>query len=172
MDAGAAGEFLVACVRLILAGFAFLIPAVDRLLRPGEQEVTIGLSFATVALLLAILAWRVTRRNLYRPWIGFATGLLDVTLVSLAPVSFLLIDQPHTTLNSRVVYPIYLLAIAAAALRFDPRNCAVTGSRHPSRSRRVSESRHCPPTARTRARSAPAPSVALRRRSGRAAIAF
>lgn len=127
MDAGAAGEHLVARVRLWLAGLVFLIPATDRLVRPAEREVTIGLSFAAVGFLLAILAYRITRRKLYRPWIGFATGLLDVTLVSLALVSFLLIDQPHTTLNSRVVYPIYLLAIAASALRFDPRICAVTG---------------------------------------------
>lgn len=127
MDAGAAGEHLVARVRLILAGLVFLVPAVDRVVRPNEPEVTIGLSFATIGLLLAILAYRITRRKLYRPWIGFATGLLDVTLVSLALVSFLFIDQPHTTLNSRVVYPIYLLAIAASALRFDPRICAVTG---------------------------------------------
>jgi len=127
MDAGAAGEHLVARVRLWLVGLVFLVPAIDRLVRPAEREVTIGLSFAAVGFLLAILAFRITRRKLYRPWIGFATGLLDVTLVSLALVSFLLIDQPHTTLNSRVVYPIYLLAIAASALRFDPRICAVTG---------------------------------------------
>lgn len=127
MDAGAAGEQLVARVRLWLAGLVFLIPAVDRLVRPAEREVTIGLSVAAVGFLLAFLAYRLTRRTLYRPWIGFATGLLDVTLVSLALVSFLFIDQPHTTLNSRVVYPIYLLAIAASALRFDPRICAVTG---------------------------------------------
>jgi two-component system cell cycle response regulator len=127
MDAGAAGEHLVARVRLVLAGLVFLVPAVDRLFRPGEREVTVGLSFAAGGFLLAALAYRVTRRKLYRPWIGFATGLLDVTLVSLALVGFLLIDQPHTTLNSRVVYPIYLLAIAASALRFDPRICAVTG---------------------------------------------
>lgn len=127
MDAGAAGEHLVARVRLILASLVFLVPAIDRLLRPNEREVTVGLSFAGVGFLLAVLAFRITRRKLYRPWIGFATGLLDVTLVSLALVSFLLIDQPHTTLNSRVVFPIYLLAIAASALRFDPRICAVTG---------------------------------------------
>ena len=127
MDAGAAGEHLVARVRLALAGLVLLVPAVDRLFRPAEREVTVGLSFAAIGFLLAALAYRVTRRKLYRPWIGFATGLLDVTLVSLALTSFLLIDQPHTTLNSRVVYPIYLLAIAASALRFDPRICAVTG---------------------------------------------
>ena len=127
MDAGAAGEHLVARVRLWLAGLVFLIPAIDRLVRPNEREVTVGLSIAAIGFLLAILAYRITRRKLYRPWIGFATGLLDVTLVSLALIGFLLIDQPHTALNSRVVYPIYFLAIAASALRFDPRICAVTG---------------------------------------------
>lgn len=127
MDAGAAGEHLVARIRLIVAALVFLIPVVDRFLRPAAREVRIGLVFAGAALLLAILAYRLGRRRLYRPWIGLTTGLLDVTLVSLALVSFLFIDQPFTTLNSRVVYPIYLVAIAASALRFDPRICAVTG---------------------------------------------
>ncbi len=127
MDVGAAGEHFVARVRLALTGLVLLVPAVDHFVRPDEPEVTIGLSFAAIGFLLAALAYRITRRTLYRPWIGFATGLLDVTLVSLALIGFLLIDQPHTTLNSRVVYPVYLLAIAASALRFDPRICAVTG---------------------------------------------
>lgn len=127
MDAGAAGEHLVARIRLVVTALVFLIPVVDRLLRPAAREVQLGLIFAGVGLLLALLAYRLGRQRLYRPWIGFTTGVLDVTLVSLALVSFLVIDQPFTTLNSRVVYPIYLLAIAASALRFDPRICAVTG---------------------------------------------
>jgi diguanylate cyclase (GGDEF)-like protein len=127
MDAGAAGEHLVARIRVILAALVLLIPVVDRFLRPGAREVRIGLLLAGAGLLLALLAYRLGRGRLYQPWIGFTTSLLDVTLVSLALVSFLFIDQPFTTLNSRVVYPIYLVAIAASALRFDPRICAVTG---------------------------------------------
>jgi diguanylate cyclase (GGDEF)-like protein len=127
MDAGAAGEHLVARIRVILAALVFLVPAVDHFVRPAEREVFVGLGFAGTGLLLALAAYRLTRRRLYRPWIGFTTGLLDVTLVSLALVSFLFIGQPYTTVNSRVVYPIYLLVIAAAALRFDPRICVVTG---------------------------------------------
>ena len=127
MDVGAAGEHLVARIRLVVTALVFLIPVVDRLLRPAAREVQVGLIFAGVALLLALLAYRLGRQRLYRPWIGFTTGVLDVTLVSLALVSFLFIDQPFTTLNSRIVYPIYLLAIGASALRFDPRICAVTG---------------------------------------------
>jgi diguanylate cyclase (GGDEF)-like protein len=127
MDAGAAGEHLVARIRLVVTVLVFLIPVVDRLLRPAAREVRVGLILAGIALLLALLAYRLGRRRLYRPWIGFTTSVLDVTLVSLALVSFLFIDQPFTTLNSRVVYPIYLVAIGASALRFDPRICAVTG---------------------------------------------
>lgn len=127
MDAGAAGEHLVARIRLVVTALVFLIPVVDRFLRPAAREVQVGLIFAGVALLLALFAYRLGRQRLYRPWIGFTTGVLDVTLVSLALVSFLFIDQPFTTLNSRVVYPIYLVAIGASALRFDPRICAVTG---------------------------------------------
>jgi diguanylate cyclase (GGDEF)-like protein len=127
MDAGAAGEHLVARIRVILAALVFLVPAVDHFVRPAAREVLVGLGFAGGGLLLALGAYRLARRHLYRPWIGFTTGLLDVTLVSFALLSFLFIGQPYTTVNSRVVYPIYLLVIAAAALRFDPRICVVTG---------------------------------------------
>jgi diguanylate cyclase (GGDEF)-like protein len=127
MDAGAAGEQLVARLRLALASLVFVIPLIDLTRRPDAGEVYVGLTMAGIALVLALIAYTLARRRLYRPWIGFTTSLLDVTLVSLALVSFLLIGQPHTTLNSRVVYPIYLLVIASSALRFDSRICAVTG---------------------------------------------
>jgi two-component system cell cycle response regulator len=127
MDAGAAGEQLVARVRLGLAALIFVIPLIDLLRRPSAREVHVGLGVAGAALALALLASALARRRLYRPWIGFTTSVLDVSLVSLALVAFLLIHQPYTAVNSRVVYPIYLLVIASSALRFDSRICAATG---------------------------------------------
>lgn len=127
MDAGAAGEQLVARMRLALAALVLVIPVIDLVRRPGVDEVYVGLIFAGLGLVLALGAFELARRRLYRPWIGFTTSLMDVTLVSLALVSFLFLGQPFTTLNSRVVYPIYLLVIASAALRFDPRICAAAG---------------------------------------------
>src|SRR5512146_758178 len=59
MDVGAAGEHLVARIRLVVTALVFLIPVVDRLLRPAAREVQVGLIFAGVALLLALFAYRL-----------------------------------------------------------------------------------------------------------------
>jgi len=42
--------------------------------------------------------------------------------------TFLVLHQPLTAVNSRVVFLVYFVAIGASALRFDSRICAVTGA--------------------------------------------
>lgn len=126
--AGAAGEVLVARTRLVLTLLVLLIPVLDWLQRPGVREVYVGLAAAGLAVVAAAVAYRVARRRVYEPRLGFATSLLDVTLVSAVLCTFLVLHQPLTAVNSRVVFLIYFLAIGASALRFDPRICAVTGA--------------------------------------------
>ncbi len=126
VDAGAAGEIFVARVRLALAALVWAVPVVDLFTPPRDRETLIGLAAASFGVLVAYFAYRLSLR-LYRPWIGFATSLMDVTLVSLALAGMFAIGQPHGAVNSRVIYEIYLLAIAATALRFDPRICVATG---------------------------------------------
>jgi two-component system cell cycle response regulator len=125
VDAGAAGELLVARVRLVLTALVLLIPALQVLPWPPDREVLVGLAGAGTGFAAAVLAYGYGRRRLYRPWLGFATSVLDVSLVSATLVTFLALGQPHTAVNSKVVYEIYLVAIAATTLRFDPRVCVV-----------------------------------------------
>lgn len=127
VDAGAAGEILVARTRLVLALLVWLIPVLDFLTPPNRKETYVGIIAASVGVALAFGAYTMSRR-LYRPWMGFATSVMDVTLISLALAGFLFIGQPHTTVNSRVVFEIYLLSLGATALRFDPRICLATGA--------------------------------------------
>ena len=126
--AGAGGEVLVARTRLGLTLLILVIPLIDWLQRPGVREVYVGLGAAVLGVALAGAAYRLAQGRVYTPAIGFATSLLDVTLVSAVLCTFLVLQQPLTAVNSRVVFLIYFLAIAAAALRFDPRICAVTGA--------------------------------------------
>jgi diguanylate cyclase (GGDEF)-like protein len=56
-----------------------------------------------------------------------ATSCLDVTLLSAALAINLVLDQPHTAVNSRVVFEGYFLAIGATCLRYDPRICVAAG---------------------------------------------
>jgi diguanylate cyclase (GGDEF)-like protein len=128
MHAGAAGELLVARTRLLLTGLVLCIPLADLVIPPRSAETLIGIAAAAVAVAIALLAYRLARRSAYQPWIGFATSVTDVSLVSATLAAMLLSGDPVAALNSRVVYEIYLLALAATTLRFDPRVCQVTGA--------------------------------------------
>jgi diguanylate cyclase (GGDEF)-like protein len=126
LDAGAEGEILVARVRLFLTALLVLIP----LFAVGANtsiETLIGLATTLAALLFAIAVYLLVRRDFYRPWLGMLTSILDVTLVSGALTMFLVVDLPHTAVNSRVVFEAYFLAIAATSLRYDVRICMVAG---------------------------------------------
>jgi diguanylate cyclase (GGDEF)-like protein len=128
ITAGAGGEVLVARTRLVLTLLVLLLPLADLLRRPGERGVYVGLGAALVGVALAAIALHFARKRVYTPPVGFATSLLDVTLVSAVLVMFLALGQPLSVVSTRVAFLVYFLAIAAAALRFDPRICAVTGA--------------------------------------------
>jgi diguanylate cyclase (GGDEF)-like protein len=128
ITAGAGGEVLVARTRLVLTLLVMLLPLANLLRRPGERGVYVGLGAAVLGVALAAIALHLARKRVYTPPVGFATSLLDVTLVSAVLVMFLALGQPLSVVSTRVTFLVYFLAIAAAALRFDPRICAVTGA--------------------------------------------
>ena len=127
VDAGMGGELLVARVRVALTGGMMLIPAMNLIRSPGELENRAGMALASVALLLATAIMVSVRRNMYHRWLGFVTSAMDVTLVSAGLASFLLLNLPHTAVNSKVIFPVYFLAIFATSLRYDARVCITTG---------------------------------------------
>ena len=127
VDIGLAGERIVARVRLLLVGLLFLAPLRSALLAPGERENQVGLAVGAGALVLALVMYGMANKGLYRRWFGLATGVIDVTLVSIALTSFLLLDQPHTAVNSKVVFEAYFIAIGATCLRYDRRICWAAG---------------------------------------------
>ncbi|MFN8653114.1 MAG: GGDEF domain-containing protein, partial [Gemmatimonadales bacterium] len=67
------------------------------------------------------------KRDFYRPWLGLVTSLLDVTVVSAALGSFLWLGQPITTVNSRLIFEVYFIAVGATALRYDARITVAAG---------------------------------------------
>jgi diguanylate cyclase (GGDEF)-like protein len=80
-----------------------------------------------VAIVFALGILVLTKRRFYRPWFGFVTSILDVTLVSAALVALLASGRPDIVVNSRVIYPVYFIAIGAMALRYDARICVLAG---------------------------------------------
>ena len=127
VDAGTSGELLVARIRVTLICLLLAIPVLNVLGDPRSSESYVGLWNALAALIVSVVVLGVLRRGVYRSWLGFATSVLDVSLVSGTLLVFLLLGQPHTAVNSKVVFEAYFLAIFATSLRYDPRICVVVG---------------------------------------------
>ncbi len=109
---------MVARVRLGLIVCLLAIPIYQIIyLRAAHPELLIGLTAASVALVLAVAFLMLSRVPRFEMWLPYVTSISDVSLVSAALVGFLLMDAPMVAVNSRVVWEIYLLAIAATALR-------------------------------------------------------
>jgi diguanylate cyclase (GGDEF)-like protein len=125
--AGIEGEALVARVRLAAIALLLLSPTVKLIDDPGNPINVWGFAVTVVAAFAAIAIWWFLRRGRWRPWIGFFSSALDVSLVTTALVTFLLVVSPVFALNSKVTFEIYFLAIAATSMRYDPRICLSIG---------------------------------------------
>ncbi|MEM7052289.1 MAG: GGDEF domain-containing protein [Acidobacteriota bacterium] len=125
--AGASGELLVAQVRAVLGLFVLIIPAMGLVLDPQRPSVQAGFLLVGVLFVQTLIVYRVLRRYGQLPWLGFASSLLDVTLVSAALLASALFGQGPAGPGREVVFLIYFLAIFATTLRFDVRVCVVTG---------------------------------------------
>ncbi len=127
-QAAVAGEMLVAKVRLGLASVLLLIPLIDTLFFPDDpKEAIVGLSLTGGTFLLSLVVFILIRREYNPPWLSFASSSFDVTLVSSALALFLVMNEPHTAVNSKVVFEGYFLAIAGTSLRYDKRVCMTAG---------------------------------------------
>jgi two-component system, cell cycle response regulator len=127
-EAGVAGELLVAKVRLSLATLLLLIPVINSLFFQVEaKEGLVGISLASGTFFLSVIMYLLISRNFNPSWLGFVSSSFDVTLISSALALFLLVNQPHTAVNSRVVFEGYFLAIGSTSLRYDKRICITAG---------------------------------------------
>ncbi|HKD70553.1 MAG TPA: GGDEF domain-containing protein [Candidatus Acidoferrum sp.] len=124
-----AGEHLVAKIRLSLATVLLLIPLINSLFFfPVEpKEGLVGISLVSGTFLLSVIMYALISRNYNPRWLPFASSAFDVTLISIALTMFLLMDEPHTAVNSKVVFEGYFLAIGATSLRYDKRICITAG---------------------------------------------
>ena len=123
---GESGELSVAAIRLLVIGALLLLALLEVVQTPSEAARTAAL-VAAVALIIAFGTYLVTQRSFYRPWFGFATAILDVSLVSAALLVFMMTGRPDITANSGLLYAVYFIAIGATALRNDPRICSLAG---------------------------------------------
>jgi len=126
--AGIEGEFVVARVRLLAMGLLLIAPTWSLIREPDKPMHVTGFAVTLVGAIAATSIWYALRRGRWRPWIGFASSTLDVSLVSLALVTFLMVSSPLQALNSNVTFEMYFLAVLATSLRYDARICIVVGA--------------------------------------------
>lgn len=126
-DVGFTGEYLVAGMRLLIAVLLVYIPLGLHRHALMRENLTPVLVFIAGALIEALLVYSAVQRHWGRLWIGFASSLVDVSLVSGALAILLVLDLPLAATNSTLIYPFYFLAIGATSLRYDARICLLTG---------------------------------------------
>jgi diguanylate cyclase (GGDEF)-like protein len=124
---GGSGELAVAWLRLLVISILLVLPIAELLREPGSHLARVGCWTGAIALVLAITVFVLTKRSFYRPWFGFVTSILDVTFVSTALIVFLAVGRPDVVVNSRVIYPVYFIAVGAMSLRYDARICVLAG---------------------------------------------
>jgi len=125
--AGIEGEWLVARVRLFAVALLLITPTYKLIQYPQIPVFVWGFWVTFGAALAALTIWLALRRRFWRPWLGFASSTLDVSLVTTALVTFVFVGSPLVALNSKVTFEIYFLAIVATSLRYDERICIAVG---------------------------------------------
>lgn len=125
--AGVEGEWLVARVRLFAVTLLLITPTYKLILYPQIPVFVWGFWVTFSAALAALGIWLALRRRFWRPWLGFASSTLDVSLVTTALVTFVFVGSPLVAINSKVTFEIYFLAIIATSLRYDERICIGVG---------------------------------------------
>src|SRR5580704_7880716 len=127
-EAGVAGELLVAKIRLSLAALLLLIPAINTVFFPvDKKESIVGLSLTLGTFFVSVIVYFLISREYNPSWLSFASSSFDVTLVSSALALFLVMNEPHPAVNSKVVFEGYFLAIGSTSLRYDKRVCITAG---------------------------------------------
>ena len=127
LDPGASGELIVARSRAIMIGLLLVVPLVHLFMGPDPHAGIVGTTATAFALCFALGYLVLLVRAVYRPWFGMVTSLVDVTLVSAALMAFVLLREPVTATNSRLIFDFYFFAIAATALRYDARITLAAG---------------------------------------------
>ena len=127
LQTGGDGEIIIARARVALTSALLALAVLSYLQVPGSTQSRIHLAGGLLAVPLSLLMFLTIRRAHYRWWMGLATTLFDVTMVSAALVAFLIARNPHAAVNSQTVFLLYFLALSATTIRLDHRACAVAG---------------------------------------------
>ena len=128
VDAGQRGEWMIAGVRLLIIVLILYFPLRTYFDSPDDRGRAAILWLAVAALTEALIVYSAVMRSWGRGWIGFFSGIVDVSLVTLSLFIFLRLGEPLQVTNDLLIFPVYFLAIGATSLRYDWRVCILAGS--------------------------------------------
>lgn len=127
--AGIEGEYVVARVRLVAMALLLISPTYSLLSTRMQDPMHVaGFVVTLLAAGVSVAIFFRLRNGQWQPWIGFASSLFDVTMVSIALTSFFVVATPLNAINSTVTFEMYFLALVATSLRYDARICIVVGA--------------------------------------------
>jgi two-component system cell cycle response regulator len=126
-DAAREGEMVVARIRTWCTLLLVASPLLSMLIDGHVEENLLGLGMVVAAVVIAVVIERVLQHGYYRPGLSYFTSTFDVTLISLCLLGFWAAGDPIVTVNSRVLFECYFLAIGASALRYEPLVTLTTG---------------------------------------------
>ena len=119
IDIGRDGELLMARIRFVFFVGVALMPLQSVVIGSPQTENWVGLIVVSLGLLLAGIIMKLAGRPKPPRLLSLISSQIDVILVSLAHIGFFVINKPIVASNSFTAYNIYLLLIAATALRAD-----------------------------------------------------
>lgn len=125
VEAARDGELALARLRLGVAGI--MLVALALVLLELGPSAAFAILVAADAVALAHGCWMLAlvRRGNSQRWIGFASTLGDISLVTLCLVGLALAGRFSISLVHAGVFPLYYLIIASTVLRYDARLCVM-----------------------------------------------
>ena len=127
LEVGAAGELLVARLRVIVSALLLLLPLANALTGGSVNETLIGLAGATFVNVFAQVWLALARQHRRHRWLPYVTSAYDVTSTTLVLLLLAANDLP-SGVNSMIVWCGYVLAIVVTALRNDGRVTLLAGA--------------------------------------------
>lgn len=122
------GERLASKVRLRAALALAMLPIGNIVFEPPDVEPWIGLGGALLLILGSSAIDRLAQQRTQPAWLGFASSLFDISVVTAGNAAFILAGQPLAATNGRIFFAAYLLALSFSCLRQDVRISVVAGS--------------------------------------------
>ncbi|MEZ5330538.1 MAG: GGDEF domain-containing protein [Thermoanaerobaculia bacterium] len=121
------GELLFAHLRIVVVAAFAVFPVFELLDGRMGLEAWLGALVILGCLALSGILLRLASAEEVPAWVSFASTWVDISILTTTLAVYAGLSDPLIATNSQFTWGIYLLTIAASALRYDPRVCLWAG---------------------------------------------